>query len=270
MILYKYVSLEAGMKIMESQAVGFSEARDFNDPFETAARPRSEDGSNLPFLFSCNNHTTNYWSSNFAVLSLTRQPLNKLMLAHYADDHKGMVLGFDVSKIPEFTSEEWAFIPAQSGNVIYTATMPTHPPISTDSHSIESSESVSLETRQRAFLFKGADWALEEEVRIVKFLRGYERFFDVIYLGDRPLYLYEIPSDSLVEVHLGCRAKVLPATNGEHCNWLRLKKAMKTFESCRLFHIDVDLNSWEVTSREVEPVAYDGYWQLHFDRRALD
>tara|TARA_R110002095_G_scaffold151134_1_gene130728 strand:+ start:186 stop:785 length:600 start_codon:yes stop_codon:yes gene_type:complete len=159
-------------------------------------------------------------------------------------------LGFDVSKIPEFTSEEWAFIPAQSGNVIYTATMPTHPPISTDSHSIESSESLSLETRQRAFLFKGADWALEEEVRIVKFLRGYERFFDVIYLGDRPLYFYEIPSDSLVEVHLGCRAKVLPATNGEHCNWLRLKKAMKTFESCRLFHIDVDLNSWEVTSRE--------------------
>ena len=56
-----------------------------------------------------------------------------------------------------------------------------------------------------------------------------------------------IPSGSLVEVHLGCRAKVLPATNGEHCNWLRLKKAMKTFESCGLFHIDVDLNSWEVT-----------------------
>lgn len=255
---------------MESETIGFSEPRDFNDPFETAARPRQQELQNLRFVFSCKNHTANHWSFNFAILSLTRQPLNKIMLAHYADQHKGMVIGFDISKIPEFTSEKWAFIPAQQGNVIYTSTMPTHPPTDSESYSSGYPESASLETRQRAFLFKDSDWSLEEEVRIVKFLRGYEKFFDVIYLGDRPLYLFRIPADSLAEVHLGCRAKVLPAMDGEHSTWLRLKKCLEKFSSCDLFQIDVDLNSWKVTSKQTHPEAYDGYWQLHFDRRALD
>jgi hypothetical protein len=74
MILYKHVSLEAGLKILESRAIGFSEPRDFNDPFETAARPCGSFGEGpglfvqgpentkpkkAKFLFTHNNHTSN-------------------------------------------------------------------------------------------------------------------------------------------------------------------------------------------------------------------
>ena len=34
MILYKYVSFEAGLKILETITLGFSHLEDFNDPFE--------------------------------------------------------------------------------------------------------------------------------------------------------------------------------------------------------------------------------------------
>ena len=34
MILYKYVSFEAGLKILETSTLGFSHLEDFNDPFE--------------------------------------------------------------------------------------------------------------------------------------------------------------------------------------------------------------------------------------------
>ncbi len=34
MILYNYVSFEAGFKILETSTLGFSHLQDFNDPFE--------------------------------------------------------------------------------------------------------------------------------------------------------------------------------------------------------------------------------------------
>jgi hypothetical protein len=285
MILYKYASLEAGLKILESGSIGFTEPRDFNDPFETAARPRGGFGEfpglliqaegdakphRAPFLFTCNNHTTNIWSSNFAVLSLTRQPLNKLMLAHYADEHKGMVIGFYISRVPDFTSEKWAYVPAQHGNVIYTATLPEHSTFKGENNPYTDVESVGIEGRQRAFLYKDSAWHMEEEVRIVKFLKDSINFFNVIYIEDRPLYLYPLPDAAIIEVYFGVRAKILPAMDGDYNLWLRLKNALSRYGNCRLFQIDVALESWDVTKKEVTPGAYDGYWQLHFDRQAID
>ena len=285
MILYKYTSLEAGLKILESGSIGFSEPRDFNDPFETAARPRGGYGEfpcllvqdegdakphQAPFLFTCNNHTTNIWSSNFAVLSLTRQPLNKLMLAHYADEHKGMVIGFDISRVPDFISDQWAYVPAQHGNVIYTSTLPKQLTFEEQNNPYTDLESVGIEGRQRAFLYKDSAWHMEEEVRIVKFLKDYINFFNVIYIKDRPLYLYQLPDAAITEVHLGVRAKILPAMDGDHNLWLRLKNAVKHYRDCRLFQINVAIDSWNVVSEEVTTGAYDAYWQLHFDRKAIE
>jgi len=284
MILYKYTSFESGLKILESCSIGFSEPRDFNDPFETAARSRDIFGKiyglftspvgdtkphRSPFLFSCNNHTTNIWSSNFAVLSLTRQPLNKLMLAHYADEHKGMVIGIDITKVPDFSSDKWAYIPAQHGSVIYTNALPQHPTLEEQNNSFPDVESLGIEGRQRAFLYKDSAWDMEEEIRIVKFLKNYFNFFNVIYCEDRPLYLYSLPEDAISEIYLCIRAKILPAMNGDHNLWLRLKKSLSRYR-CKLFQIEASYDSWEVKTKEVNPVAYDSYWQLHFDRQAID
>lgn len=46
MILYKYVSHDVGMKILEYGSVGFTQPCHFNDPFEVEASYPSTEGSN--------------------------------------------------------------------------------------------------------------------------------------------------------------------------------------------------------------------------------
>jgi hypothetical protein len=192
------------------------------------------------------------------------------MLAHYADEHRGMVIGFEMTKVPDFISEEWAYIPAQYGNIIYTATLPNHSTFEAGIRGHLDVKALGMEARQRAFLYKDSAWSMEEEVRIVKFLKDYENVFKVIYLDERPLYLCELPANAIAEVHLGCRARVLPAMNGEHDLWLKFKTALDAYKNCRLFQINVELDKWEVTSEEISALAYDSYWQLHFDRQTID
>lgn len=47
MILYKYVSFESGLKILETSALGFSHLEDFNDPFEATALGLKEGGISI-------------------------------------------------------------------------------------------------------------------------------------------------------------------------------------------------------------------------------
>jgi hypothetical protein len=77
MILYKYVSFKGGLKILESNSIGFSNPWDFNDPFEMAASHGLLPNSSFaPLVLRKLMETT-------AILSLTRSPLNPLMWAHY-------------------------------------------------------------------------------------------------------------------------------------------------------------------------------------------
>jgi len=266
MILYKYVSLEAGIKILESNSIGFSKPQDFNDPFETAARGKAND-SNLKPVFSSLNNCLNPWSRGVAVLSLTRQPKNKLMLAHYADNHKGMVVGFDLSKIEDFLSEDFCYIPAQYGSVIYTDTMPTFNAQNDDSSNWEG---CSYEIRQRALLHKDIAWSMEEEVRVAVSLRDYDQRFVVIEVDDRPLYLYKLPKNAISEVYLGARAEILPATFGKFETWLKLSELIKAKVNCTPYQLVLDDNSWNIRSEKLSTGAYDGYWALYHDRLMCD
>jgi len=265
MILYKYVSFESGLKILEGNSIGFSEPQDFNDPFETAARNKANE-SGLQPVFSSLNNCLNPWAHNVAVLSLTRQPRNKLMLAHYADNHRGMVIGFDISKIKDFVSSKFCYIPAQYGSVIYTDTMPTF--IAQD-ESTDNWETCSYEIRQRALLHKDIAWSMEEEVRVAVNLRDYEKSFEVIKIDDRPLYLYKLPKDSICEVYIGCRAEILPATFGEFETWNKLKESLNNM-NCTPFQLVLDDSSWNIKTERLYPDAYDGYWELHHDRLKCD
>lgn len=269
MILYKYVSLEAGIKILESNSIGFSEPRDFNDPFETAARHKGGDNGLKP-VFSSLNNSLNPWSYNMAVLSLTRQPFNKLMLAHYADEHRGMVIGIDISRVKDFTSPDFCYIPAQYGSVIYTETMPTFEVMDSSEQVKDYWESCSYEMRQRALLFKDSAWSMEEEVRIVISLRNYQKHFDVIDLEDQPLYLYKLSAGAITEIYLGCRTPILPATFGEFETWLKLKGTIEKQKQCTPYQLILDDNSWSVKYEKLHLGAYDSYWELHHDRLNCD
>ena len=216
-------------------------------------------------MFSHLANSNNRFSTDLAVLSLTRQPLNKLMLAHYADNHKGMVVGIDVTKVEDFTSRETCFIPAQYGSVVYTETMPTFNAMDEANEITDFFDHALFESRQRALLFKDSAWAMEEEVRVVKSLRSYEENFSVEYIEGRPLYLYSLPQDAIAEVYLGCRAPILPATAGDFGVWKMLKNAFNKHPHCKVRQIAVEAGSWNVYHKDLEQGTYDGLWDLHHE-----
>lgn len=118
MILYKYYSAGNGLKAIESRRLGFRSPEYFNDPFELTALSNGDGpGSKLDLL----RQQVHQLKEHVVVLSLTRNPKNPLMWAHYGCEHTGIVVGYDVSDV-FLTSQEHNLIPVDSGDVIYTHT----------------------------------------------------------------------------------------------------------------------------------------------------
>jgi hypothetical protein len=195
-ILYKYVSADVFQLLWGNETIRFTQLNQLNDPYEN----RIID-PNIPFNtdklkelsknndWVYNNMVTydfqlaikqtqkvqDEFDNNFGVLSLTRNPSNLLMWAHYADQHKGVVVGIDVSN-PIFF-ENGVIINPEQGNVIYSSIKPRGlktikkihrvPNKEGNGYStiIESNDSIPVDS---AFLYKGIDWFYEEEVRIVR------------------------------------------------------------------------------------------------------
>lgn len=220
MILYKYVSYEIGKKILAKNSIGFSQPRYFNDPFDLPSYPEVKNSNPVENIFEIlhvfgKNHI---WSENTGILSSTRTPTNPLMWAHYADGHKGMVIGIDVN-LAGFTSEKYNLIPAQYGNVIYVSERSEEPFQKIPETAIADGATYYFpqdhyEKLQRLFLYKSICWAYEEEVRIVKCIKGINAenqkvesgIFDIISVNDRDLYLFNLPEKAIQEVYFGFRS----------------------------------------------------------------
>ncbi|OLQ74639.1 hypothetical protein BIT28_12415 [Photobacterium proteolyticum] len=222
MILYKYMSFSSACSVIGNRSIGFSCLEDLNDPFECAAlcfKGSDELSSKLQ-----HNPHKNRLSRNYGVLSLTRNPLNALMWAHYGDDHRGVVIGIDVNKA-QLNTVENCVIPANNGEIIYTSTMPQNklPTANVDSLMSIGKEHASFhehdfELFKNAFLYKDLAWGYEEEVRVIKNIRNPQdnsRYSDSNFANEsgdwsqiqvygRPLYCLSIPAESIVEAYLGC------------------------------------------------------------------
>ena len=219
MILYKYVDCRSGMKILESNSIGFRQPSFFNDPFElTAAYSRSDHGN--MFVPAMAWAKQQMWAEKYAVLSLTRSPLNPLMWAHYGDSHQGFVIGIDVT-CKLLSGEQENYIPVQYGNVIYTESKPVHDFVSKFKEPLLVGSTYEFnpqhyEKTQRLFLHKPMYWSYEEEVRVVKCIHGYDMreipsgTFDKIETKSGPLYLTSLPKSTIKEVYVGARSPLAP------------------------------------------------------------
>ncbi len=184
MILYKYVNLSTAHLILDNPSLKFSKASSLNDPFELtglhygeAPHQQIDPDKFIPTSLS------------YGILSLTRNPLNPLMWAHYGNgekaegnrgiqldqgngSHAGIAFGIDIDEAGLNTPGS-NVIPAKYGSIIYTATKPSHP--------FEQSENMAvyegllynfqpnlLEALQRTFLYKSSHWSYEEEVRVIR------------------------------------------------------------------------------------------------------
>ena len=224
MILYKYVGFQAAISMIESSTLGFSRALDLNDPFECTSICASDNHGMTDNLVV--NAIKERLSAKFGVLSLTRQPLNSLMWAHYGQSHTGVVIGIDCEKAG-LTDTETSSIPVSFGDVIYSATKPSHAvnmDILADSPALSHFEPHSYNLLSRAFLHKSLEWGYEEEVRVVKditdekgnyiskrrpakFTNGSGSWNQILVESEvRTIPCLTVPRESFVKVYIGRHA----------------------------------------------------------------
>ncbi len=129
------------------------------------------------------------------VLSLTEDPCNEVMWAHYAANYAGFVVGLD--------SESAFFQPKQNEprtcgelmNVMYTNTAP-----------VVYVEPRKLDIPKEVFFTKTVQWEYEREWRMIKYLPHADEVLDV---GGKAIHLFRVPVEAVKEVIFG--SKVDPA-----------------------------------------------------------
>jgi hypothetical protein len=258
MILYKYVSFSVGSEILKldnsdnSTNIGFRNPWDFNDSFELAASHALLPNSAFaPIVLRS-------MFERSVVLSLTRSPLNPLMWAHYAQEHRGFVIGWDADTAG-FTDESKNVIPAQHGNVIYTSTRPMHPILGAPAPMNYGQEYAFrpelLEQLQRFFLYKAMCWSYEEEVRVVKCVFGGDlrsipsgALKKKIYNDDdnnkKPLFLSRVSAEAIKEVYIGINNELL-VDHEKSAEILR-----PWMDTIKLFECRLSPYSWELSADE--------------------
>ncbi len=208
MILYKYMKAEYAKYVLQDKTIQMARVSAFNDPFEGRACLTYDPADATPYISSRENVLLNYHEQEAFVYCLTRSPLNPVMWAHYADEHKGVVLGIDVD-IPFFSSPEECVLPVQQGSIIYTKTKPFH------AYPMPGTELAdfacplryapeNLECLQRLFLYKSSDWAYEEEVRVIKHKTLLAPYASTNPHGPEKKPV-RVPDLSVREIYLGCR-----------------------------------------------------------------
>ena len=193
MLRYKYVPFtEKSLKILSEGTIKFSLPSKVNDPFdcfpvhkgndselyvksrpdliEKAARMRNigikellrENPASRIQTVKENGTYSRELSENVGICCLTRDPLNLLMWAHYAESHTGFVIEFN---IPEEAYTN--FSPRQIARhlVPYEVCYKLERPV------VSFSDDVS-EQVDKQFLTKSLVWKYEQEERVIDFERG--------------------------------------------------------------------------------------------------
>ncbi len=218
MILYKYFPPER-VDVLQNLKIRFSQPRIYNDPFELRPVPNSaiteEQFNNImPVLighhggpkeaideiqkitYSSFLADPSYvlWliqevmASGSLALCLTEVPDSLLMWAHYGFFHKGFVIGFD-------TTNEFFTCPNGSyflKRISYQQQRPTvvFPNPSPD----------------ETYFTKSLEWEYEKEWRLFKRLPPGKSPGEFANGDDGwPIYLFDLPIDSVKEIILGCR-----------------------------------------------------------------
>ncbi len=158
------------------------------------------------------NNVQHEFDTRWGVLSLSRNPKNLLMWSHYADEHKGVVVGIDVSDAM-FYGHGIVFNP-EKGNVIYSAVKPKSLKLASEIEYVPHEQGGGYTTKYRysgvpakldeTFLYKAIDWAYEDEVRIVRDLHE-DKGEVVVNKEDQEVCLFPLPKRLIKSVIFGER-----------------------------------------------------------------
>lgn len=241
MLAYKYMSLEGLDACLTNRSIRFSKPINFNDPFDCAASAESTiEGFNVHPVGSTNADKLFMIRSGIGVLSLTRNPLNPLMWAHYGGNHTGGVVAIDTIEAG-LECADLNIITASKGNVIYTTLRPSVDGDHLPYHDELNSEYDRL-MLERLFLYKSMHWSYEEEIRVAR---------RIDYTPQVRHEDFEIPASAIKSVYLG--AKYLPALVDDHIGKLpRVHLQYSQYETYLCFQ---DRRTWDLHAERYAPMA---------------
>ncbi|MEK6303336.1 MAG: DUF2971 domain-containing protein [Acidobacteriota bacterium] len=250
MIVYKYLHPDR-IDVLENSAIRFTQPAALNDPFETMPRLnlfkeylkeeltrrfRQGFGSNLPSQIESIRPSIideqlaeprKQWGEYFGILSLTKKNSNALMWAHYADSHRGFVIGFD-SNSPFFKPGNGK---ARDGlrEVKYAADRGVVP-----RRGLSSLDDDELGEVNDLFFFTKSDrWFYEEEIRILALPPTASRNIKVA--GGCDICLFEFPPECVKEVILGYqmpsdkKQAVVDIVTGKYCHAALFQAALSEY-----------------------------------------
>lgn len=281
MILYKFYGFDAGIEALKSSQLGFRKPEYFNDPFELSYFDNLENDDTSIAIKDRIKEIRN----SVAILSLTKNPLNALMWAHYGVNHTGFVIGYEVNT-SFLLSESHNLITVDKGDVNYVSSKAPQIPtrsfselihiINCKSKSIpisyyEYSEHAITLARQ-LFLTKFLPWSYEEEVRVVKSSNAYE--YDENHnchsLNDwyslvehySPTYSEEIVKGlkiyshkvQIKEVYLGARNRLLSKCAHDSISDCTISHKAEQ-EKWKVFEVSVNKDSWDLKADITDPDA---------------
>ena len=255
-LLFKYVTINTLEKILDGNSLKFTNPLDFNDPFDcnfpgySLSKKQIEKsiknsfkklGVNINSIKNISDeinqlHIKIYdafetrlstvrddWDrliSKYRILCITDKRDNILMWSHYAESHKGAVLGIDFSFLQDKKPDpvkyerygEWfkRKINLEIDNAIHSIALSTLGRSSSDYTEDSFSQNV-MSAMAEYFYFKRDDWCYEREHRLV------------VQSGALPNDLCPIPSTSIKEIIFG--------VNTENDDAKRIATKAKTINS---------------------------------------
>jgi hypothetical protein len=266
------MSFNSAIMMLENLSLGFTGLEDLNDPFEGTNFGFSDKGSITPR--NAVRVFKGHFSRHYAVLSLTRNPLNSLMWSHYGDSHRGVVIGINAEECGLTSSDEF-IIPAQLGEIIYISTKNKNlngVPSQKHLDDLRSDMKFDAESRnylKQAFLYKSLEWGYEEEVRIIKrlsnFKFGYHNLDKEILTSDgawvkvrnsnlgQPLFCYKIPLSAIKEIYLGSNVyrNAVRIEDGKNKHRVEEKIGFVKSLDCKVFRCEPDVSTWQLMSVEL-------------------
>lgn len=146
--LYKYVSLNRVVDILDNHRLYLSDGTNFNDPFEiTVADKKKHEIRHIKGLH---------------ILSLTSSYRNKLIWSHYTDSHKGVCLTVKVPKhlvYPICYSTKRLYEDSDIDNIISSSRKNTKKNVNKDFSALSKNKKIAY--------IKDKKWIYEKEYRIV-------------------------------------------------------------------------------------------------------
>ncbi|WP_175472645.1 MULTISPECIES: DUF2971 domain-containing protein [unclassified Duganella] len=173
------------------------------------------------------------------VLSLSRTNNNILMWSHYADSHKGIVLGLDETH-DFFSGVDRMGLKRPPRNVVY----------STKRQLVKAGDTQAFE---KLMCQKSLDWAYEEEVRL---FRAFGTDEECLSFSPHQIHLFELPKTCIKQVYIGMnastelRAAIIAIGGAIYKDW-------------EIFDTRVSDEHYELVFTKSQTYGYrqsDGYW----------